>query len=120
MFFKSDSTSGGGVAATGPPAGAPPAPPSALKDALAKRAATLPDQLENNHYESNGTINKLSNSVSVDTSKPPTSAPPPTPAPPVPTTAPPGGTAPLRSTENIIKVRALHYSQQARINSGYQ
>ncbi|PZC80182.1 hypothetical protein B5X24_HaOG215273 [Helicoverpa armigera] len=101
LFFKSDSVSGGGVSATGPPIAAPPAPPSVLKDALAKRATTLPDQLENNHHESNGSISKLSNSVSVDANKPPSSAPPPTPAPPVPTSAPPG--APLRSTENIIK-----------------
>ncbi|XP_026731501.1 septin-7 isoform X3 [Trichoplusia ni] len=103
LFFKSDSVSGGGVSATGPPIGAPPAPPSVLKDALAKRATTLPDQLENNHHESNGTVNKLSNSVSVDASKPPNSAPPPTPAPPVPTSAPPAAPPPLRSTENIIK-----------------
>ncbi|XP_047041532.1 septin-7 isoform X4 [Helicoverpa zea] len=101
LFFKSDSVSGGGVSATGPPIAAPPAPPSVLKDALAKRATTLPDQLENNHHESNGSISKLSNSVSVDANKPPSSAPPPTPAPPVPTSAPPG--ASLRSTENIIK-----------------
>ncbi|KAL0851254.1 hypothetical protein ABMA28_007091 [Loxostege sticticalis] len=105
LFFKSDSVSGGGVSATGPPIGAPPAPPvapSALKDALAKRSATLPDPHENSHHETNGTA-KLSNSVSVDAPpKPPTSAPPPTPAPPVPTSAPPA-TAPLRSTENIIK-----------------
>lgn len=93
------------MSATGPPIAAPPAPPSVLKDALAKRATTLPDQLENNHHESNGTVSKLSNSVSVDASKPPSSAPPPTPAPPVPTSAPPGGPPPLRSTENIIKVR---------------
>ncbi|XP_063820956.1 septin-7 [Ostrinia nubilalis] len=102
LFFKSDSVSGG-VSATGPPMGAPPAPPvapSALKDALAKRSATLPDH-EISHHETNGTA-KLSNSVSVDAPKPPTSAPPPTPAPPVPTSAPPA-TAPLRSTENIIK-----------------
>ncbi|KAF9421606.1 hypothetical protein HW555_002539, partial [Spodoptera exigua] len=64
LFFKSDSVSGGGVSATGPPLAAPPAPPSVLKDALAKRATTLPDQLENNHHESNGTVTKLSNSVS--------------------------------------------------------
>uniref|UniRef100_A0A2A4JLY5 Septin-type G domain-containing protein n=1 Tax=Heliothis virescens TaxID=7102 RepID=A0A2A4JLY5_HELVI len=103
LFFKSDSVSGGGVSATGPPIAAPPAPPSVLKDALAKRATTLPDQLENNHHESNGSISKLSNSVSVDANKPPSSAPPPTPAPPVPTSAPPGAPPPLRSTENIIK-----------------
>lgn len=103
LFFKSDSVSGGGVSATGPPLAAPPAPPSVLKDALAKRATTLPDQLENNHHESNGTVTKLSNSVSADVSKPPSAAPPPTPAPPVPTSAPPGAPPPLRSTENIIK-----------------
>ncbi|XP_075971763.1 septin 7-like protein pnut isoform X5 [Anticarsia gemmatalis] len=102
LFFKSDSVSGGGVSATGPPIAAPPAPPSSLKDALAKRATTLPDQLENNHHESNGTA-KLSNSVSVDTTKPPSVAPPPTPVPPVPTSAPPNAPPPLRSTENIIK-----------------
>ncbi|XP_013191291.2 septin-7 isoform X2 [Amyelois transitella] len=104
LFFKSDSVSGG----TGPPPGAPPAPPiapSALKDALAKRSATLPDPHEN-HHEANGTTPaaKLSNSVSVDSnSKPPNTAPPPTPAPPVPSSAPPAAPAPLRSTENIMK-----------------
>ncbi|XP_053612696.1 septin-7 isoform X2 [Plodia interpunctella] len=102
LFFKSESVSSG----TGPPSGAPPAPPlapSALKDALAKRSATLPDPHEN-HHEANGTApsTKLSNSVSVD-SKPPNTAPPPTPAPPVPTSAPPTAPAPLRSTENIMK-----------------
>ncbi|XP_069362182.1 septin-7 isoform X2 [Maniola hyperantus] len=106
LFFKSDTVSGGGVSATGLPTAAPPAPPvapSALKDALAKRSATLPDSQENSHHEPNGTASaaKLSNSVSVDAGK--TSAmPPQMPAPPVPTTAPPG-TAPLRSTENIMK-----------------
>ncbi|XP_045773666.1 septin-7 isoform X1 [Maniola jurtina] len=106
LFFKSDTVSGGGVSATGLPTAAPPAPPvapSALKDALAKRSATLPDSQENSHHEPNGTAPaaKLSNSVSVDAGK--TSAmPPQMPAPPVPTTAPPG-TAPLRSTENIMK-----------------
>ncbi|KAG6455209.1 hypothetical protein O3G_MSEX009092 [Manduca sexta] len=105
LFFKSDTVSGGGVSASVPP-GAPPAPPSALKDALAKRAATLPEPHENNHHEPNGTApNKLSNSVSVDAAKPPSTAPPPTPAPPVPTVAPPAAPmpAPLRSTENIMK-----------------
>lgn len=103
LFFKSDTVSGGGVSATGPPIAVPPAPPSSLKDALAKRATTLPDQLENNHHESNGTT-KLSNSVSVDAAtKPPLVAPPPTPAPPVPTTVPPSAPTPLRSTENIMK-----------------
>ncbi|KAJ2947814.1 hypothetical protein O0L34_g9602 [Tuta absoluta] len=102
LFFKSDSVSG--VSATGPPCTAPPAPPlapSALKDALAKRSATLPDPPENNHHEANGMAGKLTNSASVD--KPPSAAPPPTPAPPVPTSAPPGAPAPLRSTENIMK-----------------
>lgn len=105
LFFKSESVSGG-VSTTGPPIGAPPAPPvapSSLKDALAKRSATLPDPHENSHHETNGT-SKLSNSVSVDAPKPPTSAPPPTPAPPIPTSAPPAS-APLRSTENIMKVK---------------
>ncbi|CAB3239898.1 unnamed protein product [Arctia plantaginis] len=102
LFFKSDSVSGGGVSGTGPPTAAPPAPPSSLKDALAKRATTLPDQLENNHHESNGTA-KLSNSVSVDAAKPPNVAPPPTPAPTIPTSAPPNAPPPLRSTENILK-----------------
>ncbi|XP_049877201.1 septin-7 isoform X2 [Pectinophora gossypiella] len=106
LFFKSDSVSGSGASATGPPSGAPPAPPlapSALKDALAKRAATLPEPQENNHHEANGTAPgaKLTNSASVD--KPPGAAPPPTPAPPVPACAPPAVPAPLRSTENIIK-----------------
>ncbi|KAJ0182579.1 hypothetical protein K1T71_001948 [Dendrolimus kikuchii] len=107
LFFKSDTVSGGGVSATGPPVAAPPAPPSALKDALAKRSATLPDPHENNHHEPNGTaaITKLINSVSVDVPKQPNTVPPATPAPPVPTSAPPSTpiTAPLRSTENIIK-----------------
>ncbi|XP_052758847.1 septin-7 isoform X3 [Galleria mellonella] len=107
LFFKSDSVSGG-VSATGPPSGAPPAPPiapTALKDALAKRSATLPDSYDSNHHEANGTAlpTKLSNSVSVDTPKLSNSAPPSTPAPPVPTTAPPSGPVPLRSTENIMK-----------------
>lgn len=107
LFFKSDTVSGGGVSATGLPTAAPPAPPvapSALKDALSKRSATLPDQQENTHHEPNGTApaSKLSNSVSVDAGK--TAAmPPQMPAPPVPTSAPPA-TAPLRSTENIMKV----------------
>ncbi|CAG9796669.1 unnamed protein product [Diatraea saccharalis] len=104
LFFKSDSVSGS-VSTTGPPMGAPPVPPvapSALKDALSKRSATLPDPHENNHHETNGTA-KLSNSVSVDAPKPPLSAPPPTPAPPVPTSAPPSAPVPLRSTENIMK-----------------
>lgn len=108
LFFKSDTVSGG-VSATGPPVSAPPAPPSALKDALAKRSATLPEPHENNHHEPNGTaaITKLSNSVSVDVPKPPNTAPPPTPAPAMPVSAPPSApvTVPLRSTENIIKVR---------------
>ncbi|CAG9132281.1 unnamed protein product [Plutella xylostella] len=91
LFFKSDTV------APGPPSSAPPAPPlghSALKEALAKRSATLPDPPEN-HHESNG-VAKLSNSVSVDGK--PNSAPPPTPAPPVPTVA----VAPtqIRTTDN--------------------
>ncbi|XP_072944359.1 septin-7 isoform X2 [Epargyreus clarus] len=105
LFFKSDTVSGGGVSATGLANAAPPAAPiapSALKDALAKRSATLPDPLENNHHDANGGApNKLSNSVSVDVGKP--TAPPQMPAPPVPTSAPPSVPAPLRSTENIIK-----------------
>ncbi|CAH2211505.1 jg27408, partial [Pararge aegeria aegeria] len=106
LFFKSDTVTGGGVSATGLPTAAPPAPPvapSALKDALAKRSATLPDQQENSHHEPNGTAPaaKLSNSVSVDAGRP-SAMPPQMPAPPVPTTAPPV-TAPLRSTENIMK-----------------
>lgn len=99
LFFKSDSV-GGGVAA--PPTSAPPAPPlapTALKDALSKRSATLPAEgHENNHHDS---ISKLSNSVSVDGAKLPTQMP--VPAPPVPTSAPPVAPTPLRSTENIIK-----------------
>ncbi|XP_059045709.1 septin-7 isoform X2 [Achroia grisella] len=107
LFFKSDSVSGG-VSATGPPSGAPPAPPiapSALKDALAKRSATLPDSHDSNHHEANGTAlpTKLSNSVSVDTPKLSSAAALPTAAPPVPTTAPPSVPTPLRSTENIMK-----------------
>ncbi|KAL4702961.1 hypothetical protein ACJJTC_008739 [Scirpophaga incertulas] len=106
QFFKSDSISGG-VSATSPPMGAPPAPPvapSALKDALAKRSATLPEPHDNNHHETNGTPTaKLSNSVSVDAPKPPMTAPPPTPAPPVPISQPPVVPTPLRSTENIMK-----------------
>ncbi|XP_063548595.1 septin-7 isoform X1 [Cydia strobilella] len=100
LFFKSETVSG----ATGPPSSAPPAPPlapSALKDSLAKRSATLPDNHEN-HHEANGAppSAKLSNSVSIDSAK---SNVPPSAPPPVPTTAPPSGPAPLRSTENIIK-----------------
>ncbi|XP_046966060.1 septin-7 isoform X2 [Vanessa cardui] len=106
LFFKSDTVSGGGVSATGLPNAAPPVPPmapSALKDALAKRSATLPDQTESSHHESNGTAAvKLSNSVSVDVGKT-SSMPPQMQAPPVPTTAPPPVNAPLRSTENIMK-----------------
>ncbi|CAG9581326.1 unnamed protein product [Danaus chrysippus] len=107
LFFKSDTVSGGGVSATGLSTAAPPAPPlgsSALKEALAKRSATLPDPPENSHHEANGTApaSKLSNSVSVDTGKI-NSMPPQMPAPPVPTTAPPPVSAPLRSTENIMK-----------------
>ncbi|CAG4979099.1 unnamed protein product [Parnassius apollo] len=100
LFFKSDSVSGGGVNVPGLPSGAPPAPPvapSALKDALSKRSATLPEPHESNHHEANGV--KISNSVSVDAAK--TTAPPQMPAPPVPTTAPPSVP---RSTENIKKV----------------
>lgn len=113
LFFKSDTVSGGGVSATGLPNTAPPAPPiapSALKDALAKRSATLPDPSENSHHEANGTASaaKLSNSVSVDAGKP--SMPPQMPAPPVPTMAPPSINAPLRSTENIMKV-SLYLTQ---------
>lgn len=108
LFFKSDTVSGGGVSATGLPNAAPPVPPmapSALKDALAKRSATLPDPPESGHHEPNGTAAvKLSNSVSVDTVGKTSSMPPQMPAPPVPTTAPPPVTAPLRSTENIMKV----------------
>ncbi|XP_047519024.1 septin-7 isoform X10 [Pieris napi] len=99
LFFKSESVSSGGVSATGLPNTTPPAPPlapSSLKDALAKRSATLPEPQENNHVEANGTA-KLISSASVDI-KP---NPPQMPAPPVPTSAPPA--APLRSTENIIK-----------------
>ncbi|XP_047985345.1 septin-7 isoform X3 [Leguminivora glycinivorella] len=100
LFFKSDTVSG----ASGPPSSAPPAPPlapSALKDSLAKRSATLPDNHEN-HHEANGAppSAKLSNSVSIDSAK---SNVPPSAPPPVPTTAPPTGPVPLRSTENIIK-----------------
>nr|XP_032528903.1 septin-7 isoform X2 [Danaus plexippus plexippus] len=107
LFFKSDTVSGGGVSATGLSTAAPPAPPlgsSALKEALAKRSATLPDPPENSHHEANGTApaSKLSNSVSVDTGKI-NAMPPQMPAPPVPTTAPPPVSAPLRSTENIMK-----------------
>ncbi|XP_050347832.1 septin-7 isoform X1 [Nymphalis io] len=106
LFFKSDTVSGGGVSATGLPNAAPPVPPmapSALKDALAKRSATLPDPTESSHHEPNGTAAvKLSNSVSVDVGKT-SSMPPQMPAPPVPTTAPPPVNAPLRSTENIMK-----------------
>ncbi|XP_073957831.1 septin 7-like protein pnut isoform X3 [Choristoneura fumiferana] len=103
LFFKSESVSGG--VSTGPPSTAPPAPPlapSALKESLAKRSATLPDTHEN-HHEANGAVPtaKLSNSASVDSAK--SAAPPANSAPPVPTTAPPGAPAPLRSTENIIK-----------------
>ncbi|CAG4965082.1 unnamed protein product [Colias eurytheme] len=103
LFFKSESVSSGGVSATGLPNVAPPAPPlapSSIKDALAKRSATLPEPQENNHLEANGTAppNKLSSSASVDVGK---SGPPQMPAPPIPTSAPPP--APLRSTENIIK-----------------
>ncbi|XP_045527352.1 septin-7 isoform X8 [Pieris brassicae] len=99
LFFKSESVSSGGVSATGLPNATPPAPPlapSSLKDALAKRSATLPEPQENNHVEANGTA-KLISSASVDIK----SNPPQMPAPPVPTSAPPA--APLRSTENIIK-----------------
>ncbi|XP_045484627.1 septin-7 isoform X5 [Pieris rapae] len=99
LFFKSESVSSGGVSATGLPNATPPAPPlapSSLKEALAKRSATLPEPQENNHVEANGTA-KLISSASVDI-KP---NPPQMPAPPVPTSAPPA--APLRSTENIIK-----------------
>ncbi|XP_047538350.1 septin-7 isoform X2 [Vanessa atalanta] len=106
LFFKSDTVSGGGVSATGLPNAAPPVPPmapSALKDALAKRSATLPDPTESSHHEPNGTAAvKLSNSVSVDVGKT-SSMPPQMQAPPVPTTAPPPVNAPLRSTENIMK-----------------
>ncbi|CAH0724796.1 unnamed protein product, partial [Brenthis ino] len=107
LFFKSDTVSGGGVSATGLPNTAPPVPPiapSALKDALSKRSATLPDPPENSHHEPNGTASavKLSNSVSVDVGKT-SSMPPQMPAPPVPTMAPPSINAPLRSTENIMK-----------------
>ncbi|KOB79406.1 putative septin [Operophtera brumata] len=101
LFFKSDTVSGG--SATGPPISAPPAPPTALKDALAKRSATLPDALENNHHEPNGPAQnaKLTNSASVDNApKLTSSGPPSNSAPPVPT-GPPGSV--LRSTENIIK-----------------
>ncbi|XP_013176250.1 PREDICTED: septin-7 isoform X3 [Papilio xuthus] len=91
LFFKSESVGG----STGLPSGAPPAPPvapSALKDALAKRSATLPDALENNHHEANGLKH-----TSTDVGK---AAPPQMPAPPPPTTAPP---ASLRNTDNIKK-----------------
>lgn len=107
LFFKSDSVSGSGVSSSVPSAAAPAVPSTALKDALAKRSATLPEPHENNLHETNGApaVAKLSNSVSVDTPKPPSTAPPSTPAPPVPTSAPPVAPAPtpLRSTENIIK-----------------
>nr|XP_037867001.1 septin-7 isoform X5 [Bombyx mori] len=104
LFFKSDTVSGGGVSASVPPSAAPPAPPSTLKDALSKRSATLPEPQETNHVEANGIATKHSNSVSVDVSKPPSTAPPPTPAPPVPISAPPAPVpTPLRSTENIMK-----------------
>ncbi|XP_041975881.1 septin-7 isoform X3 [Aricia agestis] len=96
LFFKSDTVSGG---APGLPAA--PAPPSSIKDALAKRSATLPDPTENNHHEANGINNKISNSIS-DQGKTGT-MPPQTPAPPIPTTTPPAVPAPLRSTENIMK-----------------
>lgn len=107
LFFKSDSVSGGGVSATGPPITAPPAPPSALKDALAKRSTNMPEPHENNHHEANGTapLTKLSNNVSVEAPKPPSTAPPQMPAPPAPTSAAlsANAPAPLRSTENLIK-----------------
>lgn len=103
LFFKSDSV-GGGATATGPPSSAPPAPPLApagsLKDALAKRAATLPAETEN-HIETNGTA-KLTNSSSVESAKSQVMAPPSAPAPPLPTNPP--ASAPLRSTENLLKV----------------
>ncbi|XP_013134948.1 PREDICTED: septin-7 isoform X3 [Papilio polytes] len=92
LFFKSESVSG----SAGLPSGAPPAPPvapSALKDALAKRSATLPDALENNHHEPNG----IKINSTLDTGK---AAPPQMPAPPPPTTAPPSS---LRNIDNIKK-----------------
>ncbi|XP_026320106.1 septin-7 isoform X2 [Hyposmocoma kahamanoa] len=108
LFFKSETVSSGGVSTTGPPSAAPPAPPlapSALKDALAKRSATLPEPHESNHHEPNGTAAtaKLTNSASIDVAKTNNAVPPATPAPPVPNSAPPAAPPLLRSTDNIKK-----------------
>ncbi|GBP22001.1 Protein peanut [Eumeta japonica] len=108
LFFKSDSMSGG-VAATGAAGSVAPAVPplasAALKEALSKRAATLPADADTNHHDA---ANKLSNSVSVDNARPvaPLSAPPPTPAPPppaVPTSILHNMPSALRATDNALK-----------------